>query len=194
MFFPRGSTPIFQECTAKTQERVGSNTVSSAWDTNLCVTQTPHYSTADPCGGPCAPDEEKPQTLSHVPSQVFRNCDRIAHTHRWQCGGYAWCRADHRRELECNATDTCLSTWKTTKFFKARTESMDIHTNLRFFRMVCVLLPLYWFESPLSFQLMTITAWNRCGMLLGTVVWERKWCTRVSVSHVVYKRVWVNVV
>ena len=44
------------------------------------------------------------------------------------------------------------------------------------------------FFVTLSFQFMTITVWIRCGVLLGTVVWERKWCARVSVSCVVYTR------
>ena len=48
------------------------------------------------------------------------------------------------------------------------------------------------FCVALSFQFMTITAWSRRDVLLGTVVWERKWCARVSVSCVVYKRVCVH--
>ncbi len=56
-------------------------------------------------GGPCTPDEENPQTFSHVAFEVFLNRDRVAHTHRRKCGGYVSDRAVHRLGLECSAAD-----------------------------------------------------------------------------------------
>ncbi len=62
-------------------------------------------STEDPHGGPCTPDEENPQTFSHVTFEVFFRRDRVAHTHRWKCGGYASDRVGHRLGLECSVAD-----------------------------------------------------------------------------------------
>ncbi len=53
------------------KERTGHHTVPSAWAKDLYPTQTPHYGAADPRGGPCTPDEENPQTFSHVAFEVF---------------------------------------------------------------------------------------------------------------------------
>jgi hypothetical protein len=55
------------------KEWVGHHAVSSTWVKDLCPTQTPHCSVADPSGGPCTPDEEYPQTFSHVSFEVFLN-------------------------------------------------------------------------------------------------------------------------
>jgi hypothetical protein len=52
-----------------------------------------------------SPDEENPQTFSHVAFEVFLSRNRVAHTHRRKCGGYASGRAGHRLGLECSAAD-----------------------------------------------------------------------------------------
>jgi hypothetical protein len=89
-----------------TFRREGHHGVPSTWAKDLCPTQTAHWSTVDPHGGPCTPDEENPQKAA--PLNVFRDPTSTLQSRTCPQGlsvcvnSWTWVPAQHQHTICCH--------------------------------------------------------------------------------------------